>query len=389
MKKVFCISLCFLLSYNLFGQEVQIETIDTKNFVSEYAKKIINNNILDNTCSYKFILIQEGNTLTIKYHVSPYNIEGSEYTNNVGGELEMIIKRACEKIGQQIENYNSYPDNTSSDNRSTKHSNEVRQTEQPQKQQYQPQDQQPKQQYQPPIGKQVVERPLQEQKRAFKQQHDSKQMGNSLTGWLTNTFGSAYSDDVVANIRLNEYSISDVQNGKAQIGGLIIFSDGSKGIIYYLDGQGHGLAVSLDQDEMKWQEAAKAKYCQDIYQLPNEKVFSQYCNIGLGGQQSGFIFQQIGYQSPAVCWCMAHGNDWYLPSAGELWELLNVANASKGQAGIISLMIQAAGGSPINGKWYWSSSEVDLENAHNISSFGTKATENKTSKNAVRAVRAF
>ena len=195
---------------------------------------------------------------------------------------------------------------------------------------------------------------------------------------------------------LYDYNLNDVASGNAKIGGRLRFPDGTQGIIFYLDGQGHGLAVSLDQASMKWQNVSNERKCVDIVQVLNESSFSKgYFQIGMGMQNTNYIVNQLGVgQAPAAEWCLRHGNGWYLPSVGELWQLLGVANKVEGKGknkpkGLITAMLELAGGAPLDGWWYWSSSEEDKENAHNISLHGSTATEEKTEENAVRAVRAF
>lgn len=200
---------------------------------------------------------------------------------------------------------------------------------------------------------------------------------------------------------LKNYTQKDIMSNNISIGDLITFDDGTKGIVFYLDGSGHGLVVSLDQTETKWQDETRSKKCQDISQLVNEKETSKYLNIGLGKQQTQMIISQLGWgKAPAAEWCLRHGDGWYLPSAGELWHLFTNANFNtnsndriKGSFdandGFISKMLKMAGGEPLNSNWYWSSSEEEQENAWNVSVLGKFSTEEKTEEVAVRAVRFF
>ena len=200
---------------------------------------------------------------------------------------------------------------------------------------------------------------------------------------------------------LKNYTQKDIMSNNISIGDLITFDDGTKGIVFYLDGSGHGLVVSLDQTETKWQDETRSKKCQDISQLVNEKEPSKYLNIGLGKQQTQMIISQLGWgKAPAAEWCLRHGDGWYLPSAGELWHLFTNANFNtnsndriKGSFdandGFISKMLKMAGGEPLNSNWYWSSSEEEQENAWNVSVKGKFSTEEKTEEVAVRAVRYF
>lgn len=173
------------------------------------------------------------------------------------------------------------------------------------------------------------------------------------------------------------------------IGSLYVFPDGSQGIVFYLNKDGRGLVVSLDQAELKWQDEEKAKYCKDISQIPNEKEISPYFTIGEGERYTTAIIEQVGYGAQAAQWCVSHGEGWYLPSVNEMLQLLTIANEKQGGAGIISLALKVAGGTPLLINWYWTSSEENAENAHCLTALGSKAACPKNRKNIVRAVRAF
>lgn len=205
----------------------------------------------------------------------------------------------------------------------------------------------------------------------------------------------------IIRYELKTYTQKDITLGIITLGGLISFDDGTKGIVFYIDGSGHGLVVSLDETETKWQDEKKSKKCQDISQLANENEQPKYLNIGLGKQQTHMIISQLGWEkAPAAEWCLKHGDDWYLPSAGELWYLFTEANnitnsndrnedSFDAKDGFISKMLKMAGGQPLNNSWYWSSSEEEQENAWNVSASGRASTEEKTEEVAVRAVRYF
>ena len=200
---------------------------------------------------------------------------------------------------------------------------------------------------------------------------------------------------------LKTYTQKDITLNNISMGGLITFDDGTKGIVFYIDGSGHGLVVSLDETETKWQNESKSKKCQDISQLINENEQPKYLNMGLGKQQTQMIISQLGWgEAPAAEWCLRHGDGWYLPSSGELWYLFTEANYTinsnninedsfDAKDGFISMMLKMAGGQPLNSAWYWSSSEEEQENAWNVSNSGKASTEEKTEEVAVRAVRFF
>ena len=164
------------------------------------------------------------------------------------------------------------------------------------------------------------------------------------------------------------------------------FPDGSKGIVFYMGENGHGLAISLDETYCRWQDKSKA--CYDITSLPNNDG-AEECTYNQGSLYTTTIFNDLGVASPAVIWCTAHGDGWYLPSAGELWYALGIANNGDGDTGSLNKAIVAAGGSPIKHNWYWSSSEKNDKKAINVCFSGWMQPENKISEAGVRAVRAF
>ena len=171
------------------------------------------------------------------------------------------------------------------------------------------------------------------------------------------------------------------------IGSLKVFPDGSKGIVFFEDETG-GLAVSLDQVSVQW-ENAKGRKCNNIIALIDEGSASNYFIKGKGLEQTRSIVNQIGMMAPAASWCMNHGYGWYLPSAGELYYLLTVANEKKRGNGIISKARMTNGGAPLDGRWFWSSNEHDKKEAFNVSSGGSIDTEDKNETAVVVAVRAF
>ena len=202
----------------------------------------------------------------------------------------------------------------------------------------------------------------------------------------------------------------------AEIGSLIEFYDGSKGIVFYLDGNGHGLAVYLYENLnlMYWQNAMFMFNCADIMAIPN--IDKTDIQIGLGAlycdaamRQLGLLesrnspsvlididadeaIKQLGAKAlPAMNWCRSIGPDWYLPSLGELCELLVVANQCQGSKGPISKAIKANGGNPITYKsnTYLSSTEKDNTQVYVVLSKGTIKTTHKYDLNSCRAVRMF
>lgn len=186
-----------------------------------------------------------------------------------------------------------------------------------------------------------------------------------------------------------QVSLDDVNRGSAQIGSLLVFPDGTRGIIFYLVGT-HGLVVSLDETKAKWENVRNSSNCTNILHLVDDRDYPRGCVMGLGEQQTDAILSQLGnMRAPAADWCVSHGAGWYLPSAGEMWQLITIANEEKGALGKISLMCEIYGGVAFAKGWYWTSSEQNYEEAYNISSGGSTASEDKDENNRVRAIRRF
>ena len=197
------------------------------------------------------------------------------------------------------------------------------------------------------------------------------------------------------------------QNG---IGELMTFSDGSKGIVFYKteDGQ-HGLVVSLDETSTQWENQKRGRDCHDITALRNEDNSAKYMTFRVGMANTNAILQQLGNsQAPAAAWCKQHGEEWYLPSVGELWYLFSVANGGstptpaylKGRDawnwrdevivnGPVNKAIKQAGGIPIQNEDYWTSTERDNDDVAIVDAEGDVGTSEKPDFELVRAVRAF
>ena len=184
--------------------------------------------------------------------------------------------------------------------------------------------------------------------------------------------------------------MEDVAAGRAVVGGGLMFSDGTKGIIFYLnENKTHGLVVSLDCIFAKWEAVKKSRECHDIIMLPNEEG-TKALTYRVGENNTATIINQIGaYNAPAASWCASKGEGWYLPSAGELWYLFTVANSQLGQAGLISISLINNGGKPFTERWYWTSTENDYDEAINVSVSGSMSSEDKVDILPVYAVRAF
>lgn len=165
------------------------------------------------------------------------------------------------------------------------------------------------------------------------------------------------------------------------IGTLKTFEDGSKGIVFYATNDGHGLVVALEEEEAEWAESDL-----DISLIPNEE--DENTSLISGTDNTTAMIGQLGEDAPAALWCRSLGEEWYLPTLGEMIYLIKIANLEEGDDGPISEALSKYGGDELEG-WYWSSSEEDDENAWNIKTSGSVGTEEKDKDLNVRAVRAF
>ena len=174
----------------------------------------------------------------------------------------------------------------------------------------------------------------------------------------------------------------------ASLGQVVTFPDGSRGLCFYLDKQGHGLAISLDQVEMKWDDN-RGRKIQDIVAIPNKDNLGEFLP-GLGLTYTNAILSQVSQMDvPAASWCRMHGQDWYLPSAEEMRYLLVEANEKKGSKGKISKSLVQFGGVELDERWYWSSSECERDEALEVGLTGKISSEEKKEDLPVRAMRAF
>tara|TARA_B100000902_G_scaffold129800_1_gene128844 strand:- start:224 stop:883 length:660 start_codon:yes stop_codon:yes gene_type:complete len=160
------------------------------------------------------------------------------------------------------------------------------------------------------------------------------------------------------------------------------------GIIFYLDGNGGGLiAAPSDQGKAEWG-------CQ--YGVDLEVTGADGFVIGTGAQNTIDIVNancspnQSGMPIAAnMCDTLTLGgySDWFLPSAGELYELYYVI----GYGAVLNNLPNISSSSWNN---YWSSTEVNNLSAYlfyfsRIESVEVESIKYKSHFNSVRAVRAF
>ena len=171
-----------------------------------------------------------------------------------------------------------------------------------------------------------------------------------------------------------------------KLGDLYTFEDGSKGIVFYVDEGGHGLAVSLEQEKRRWDDETNFVYCQDIVNITNEKKVSLNMIVGLGKNNTSYIIGQLGKNKAlAAKYSRDEGVEWYLPSAGELFQLIARANLY----GEIDEALINNNGKKIKG-WYWTSSEYNNGEAWRINENGkVKRCSKLATRIYVRAIREF
>lgn len=180
-------------------------------------------------------------------------------------------------------------------------------------------------------------------------------------------------------------SESGVQGEIGEVGDLCTFTDGTQGVIYYKTEDNHGLVISLDATEAKWENERRARGCHDIAMLPNEEGIREM-TFRAGEKNTQVIIKGLGpSEAPAAEWCVRQGEGWYLPSSGELWYLFS----ENCDINLINQTIQANNGVEIEKAWYWTSTEYEDEKAINVTFKGKMSPEDKSEELNVRAVRAF
>lgn len=172
---------------------------------------------------------------------------------------------------------------------------------------------------------------------------------------------------------------------EVKIGDLYTFDDNTTGVVFYVDEDGHGLAVSLNQEKRRWEEESHYVYCQNIVTIADENLPYLCINHGLGMLYTASIIMQLGDVKPtAAKYCREEGSDWYLPSAGELYYLM-IANAD----GSVDKTLKTQKAKPIEG-WYWTSSEHSQGEAWRINHNGkAKRCSKLATRIYARAVRQF
>ena len=171
------------------------------------------------------------------------------------------------------------------------------------------------------------------------------------------------------------------QTPKNNIGELLNFPDGTKGVVFYLDENGRGLAVSLNESEEAWDNSVNIKDIDSLYNVENGE---NYFNYGEGQRNSQLILSRLGNRARAAYWCSLQGEGWYLPSCGELFVLMHVVDEDPA----FREALKSAVGGEIDG-WYWSSTERNDEEVWNVNNSSRSSSEDKEEIIKVRAIKTF
>lgn len=228
---------------------------------------------------------------------------------------------------------------------------------------------------------------------------------------------AVYSTHITEKVNLENNSFKDIpvynyeghidSKDNSMIGTLMKFDDGSEGVVFYDDGNGHGLVVSMTETTACWSTSVS-----DIEELVNEpgdeeKVLDEEAEDGFvitfgdvivargldfrrGAHETDIIISHLCDEATAAAISRKLGDEWYLPSIGELSRLLSTANKNLGETGPISAAMYKYGGDIISRKGYWTSTERNAEEAWFIETKtkGIMAKE-KFYIARVRAIRAF
>lgn len=189
------------------------------------------------------------------------------------------------------------------------------------------------------------------------------------------------------------------------IGTLMTFDDGTQGIVFYDDGNGHGLVVSMTETTARWSTSAT-----DIEELENDpgdlvttfldeektkfetsydnKILSRGLEFKRGDDETNVILSYFPDERTASSVCKELSEEWYLPSIGEMYRLTTTANKGLAGFGPISAAMYKHGGEVISKGKYWTSTERNAEEAWFVQNEKIIAQE-KYYIGKVRAIRAY
>lgn len=145
------------------------------------------------------------------------------------------------------------------------------------------------------------------------------------------------------------------------IGELKTFSDGTSGIVFYVDNDGHGLVVSLQELTINILIGAAKK---------PEKLFSGSMGLIYKAQIESAIDQL--------------GGTWYCATSSD-YRLLMTSNEYKGAGGLISLALRRNGGDVIDGEYV----SIDTDETYIFTDNKDIDKSRRSKKFGFRVIRAF
>jgi hypothetical protein len=175
------------------------------------------------------------------------------------------------------------------------------------------------------------------------------------------------------------------QSGQIQAGSVIKGADGKPaGIVFqYDEATATGYMVSLVDTVLPWGDLGIN------IERSNDYINSDVASRDFTGLvNTAAIVYQLGQKTKyAARWCFELNagrlSGWYLPSSGELNELL-------AQRQVVNQALEKAGATRLAPAWHWTSSEGDADLAWNINfSGGDNYPADKNAAKHVRAIRKF
>lgn len=215
MKKLIYISFLCLLNFQVFAQNYSIEKNQMDDFVAAYAKEIIQTNTPSDSHHYTYSLTQKGNEFVVTCNVTPDNINVTERTDDVWNEMENTIVRAINRVKQSLAYGQSQPTLSHTDQSSLQSTNHPQSSasiapKQPVQQLYPQQQSQANQNRPPQTSAQIV----------YQQQPAQNSINGNNIPQMDSYISMGY------NLQIQNYTLDDVINGRATLGGKIMFDEG-------------------------------------------------------------------------------------------------------------------------------------------------------------------
>ena len=172
--------------------------------------------------------------------------------------------------------------------------------------------------------------------------------------------------------------------------GAVCEVNGTKGIIYAIKNN-RVYVVSLDEATLQWSTENVNCNCNS-----GNGLFNTYDPFDPKYSKADGGVRDIN-NYPAFAWCMAHGEDWYLPSSSELQWLWDTTSGGKYEYNCEEMVafnkiLTDNGGTPIQEDYYWSSNETSEDLIEVIAFMGNSVVcldPQKSSKYLTRAVTRF